>query len=206
MGKDRGKKEAERQARQREAELSERLAAAEKPTPVQSFLDQENLDFLEASSGRRGPLDVLAMPGMSPYAAQFAAESAEEQAGQERMGEGLVTMGSAGADPNLSALVRQNRADRRRQTAGANLARNYAAKNAEVRNSVLPLMSLTQNRNLSLASLATQRAESATERDMRRRMQPGVWDTFAGNFAGSLGSTLGSLGRPSGGGWSFGGG
>lgn len=150
--------EQARRAREQQAQATQYMQTAAPPDPVEAFINAENLGFLEDSTGKSGPVDVTRMRGMAPHYGLYNAAINRQNA--DKQGTGLMRMGQAGSNPNLAALISQNRGDRQRQEAGGQLENAFAMKNAEVRGSIMPLLGLGQNRRMGLAGMASGNANA----------------------------------------------
>lgn len=115
--------------------------------PLEAQWRQQQQDYLNwrSSDGR----DVAEAPGLSEYIQ--IGQAAQDRAKQERMGTGALQLGNAanaGHVANLKTL-RQNEAA---QDFGTGLERAQAMRHAEATGSVMPLASLTTNRNVAQAN------------------------------------------------------
>lgn len=189
------------QAAADQARFDEKLAVAAKPTPVQSFLDDENLRFLEATSGKPGtpPLDVGNLPGMAPYMNLYGPASEKQDA--ERMGTGLLQMGEYGSNPEYASRLKELGADRRERDRGGALERLFAAKNAEVRGSILPLISADLSRSLGVSGQAGSQVGQSAQNYAQFQPRPSFFSNLLqGGLNAGLGLATGglsSLSRPS---------
>lgn len=182
------------QAAADQARFDEKLALASKPTPVQSFLDDENLRFLEATSGKPGtpPLDVGNLPGMAPYMNLYGPAAEKQDA--ERMGTGLLQMGAEGSNPEYVSRLRELGADRRQRDRGGALERLFAAKNAEVRGSVLPLISADLSRSLGVSGQAGSQVGQSAQNYAQFQPRPSFFSNLLGSaIQGGIGLATGGL-------------
>lgn len=187
--------ELERQAAADRAAREQFIAVAAQPKPLETAYDQERLGWLNATSGKDGPIDVTKLPGMGPSYGLYDAAS-ERQEGQ-RMGIGALGLGAQNTNPGLGHLLRQQSEDQRQQDAAGGLENAYRLKDAEMRGSILPLLGLQQNRTMGLASLASGNASNATNQWASFRPEPSPWlKLLAGglNAAGQVGAAY--AGRP----------
>lgn len=170
-------KKANEQAASLAALAAKREEEAAKPTPLQAAEDASNLDFINWESGKSGPVDVLSAPGLAADVDLYRAATAADEG--DYGGQGLLSMGDAGsaAQPGLSSLIKQNRADRRKVVAGAGLADALRSRSARAHGYVLPSSSLTQSRTMGLASLGAGRADSAQERAARLALGSGFFNS-----------------------------
>jgi len=115
------------------------------------------MDWLDWSEGKKGPIDVTKAPGLGPSLDLYSRAKAGEQG--ERMGIGALRMGVEGSNPNLTSLLREQRqAHRERDAAGA-LEQAVAVNQADATGSIMPLVSLEQNKRMGLAGLASGAAQ-----------------------------------------------
>lgn len=169
----RRQQELERQAAADRAQRDALIAVAAQPKPLETAYDQERLGWLNATSGKDGPIDVTKLPGMGPSYGLYDAAS-KRQEGQ-RMGIGALGFGAQNTNPGLGALLRQQSEDQRQQEAAGQLENAYRLKDAEMRGSVLPLLGLQQNRTMGLASLASGNSNQATNTYANFRPAPSIW-------------------------------
>lgn len=165
--------ELERQAAADRAARDAAIATASQPRPLETAYDAERLGWLNATSGKDGPIDVAKLPGMGPSYGLYDAAS-KRQEGQ-RMGIGALGLGAQNTNPGLGQLLRQQSEDQRQQDAAGGLENAYRMKDAEMRNSVLPLLGLQQNRTMGLASLASGNSAQATNTYANFRPAPSFW-------------------------------
>lgn len=168
-------KKAEKLAEEKEAQSAQFMAQAATPSPLQTAEDKSNLEFLDWESGKSGPVDVEKAPGLNPYLDLYRASTAANEGTQE--GQGLITMGAEGSNPELAALIKQNRADRQKQVAGGALADAYRQRSAAAHGYVLPSSSLTQGRQLSLAGLSSGNASDAWRRYQQAQQSSGFFNS-----------------------------
>jgi hypothetical protein len=166
--------------------------------------EQESNDWIDATSGKNGPLDITKLAPMNPALDLYRASTAANDG--DYGGQGLLSMSGEGsaAQPGLAMLIKQNRADRQKQVAGGALADAFRQTDARERGAIGSLLSLQQGRNMGLASLTGGMTDAARSRWAGYTPRPGFFNQFGSSFAQSLGQTLGSFGRNSQGGWSVG--
>lgn len=173
-------KEKQRRLEQQQAEDRARqqqlITAAAQPKPVESALETEQLSWLNATSGKDGPIDVTKLPGMGASWGLYD-QAANRQQG-ERMGIGALRLGAQGANPNLSRLLQEQSANERQQSAAGQFENAYRLKDAEMRGSVMPLLGLQQNRSMGLAGLASGNANASTNAWANFRPQPSFWQNL----------------------------
>jgi hypothetical protein len=165
--------ELERQAAADRAARDAAIAAASQPRPLETAYDNERLGWLNATSGKDGPIDVTKLPGMGPSWGLYDAASQRQQG--ERMGIGALRMGAESSNPGLTQLLRSQSDDQRQQQAAGQFENAYRMKDAEMRGSVLPLLGLQQNRTMGLASLTSGNASNATNQWASFRPAPSIW-------------------------------
>lgn len=179
MGKNSDKKkqqELERQAAADRAQRDALITTAAAPRPLETAYDTERLDWLNATSGKNGPVDVTKLPGMGPSWGLYDAASKRQD--NERLGIGALRMGAESANPGLTQLLRSQSDDQRQQAAAGQFENAYRMKDAEMRGSVLPLLGLQQNRTMGLASLASGNSANATNAYTNFRPAPSFWQTL----------------------------
>lgn len=193
MGKNDGKKAAEEdrrradeQQRKYEALLNTQLQTQQKVDPLEERLKTGNMNFLDAVEGKGAdgatkPFDIRdSRLGMAPNLALF--DSAVNRQDDDRQGQGLLTMGQATSNPNLTALLSEQRKARAAQDAGGGLERAFQLRNAEVRGSALPLIGIGQQRNATgLGAIsniyggAANRYQDASGRYQELASRPSFW-------------------------------
>jgi hypothetical protein len=214
MGKDKGKKEAEaernRAAAERaamQAKLDAAIQVQQKPAPVEDKINTQNLSFLNAVEGKGDdgsstPFDIRDKRlGLAPNLALF--DSAANNQDSERMGTGAIQMGLTSSNPNLTALLSEQRKGKAQQDAAGGLERAFSLRNAEVRGSALPLIGLGQSRNATtLGALggmyghASQGYQNAQSNYLDQASRPGFWSQLALAGIGAGGAAAGAyLGR-----------
>src|ERR1051325_3851121 len=184
MGKDHGRKEAEQQSRERELQAQQQIEQANKPTPLQAQLEQDDLDFL---STIKSPTFDIRDPklGLNPYLALY--DSATKNRADERAGSGLLKLGTNSANPNITARLNRQADDRRVEEAGGALEGAFRRRNAEVTGSALPLIQTDVNRNLNLASLTSGRADNSWNNYYNIRRMPTAWESVRDQFSRGAG-------------------
>lgn len=215
MGGNKGKKEAEAErnrAAAERAEMQRRLDAAiavqQKPAPVEDKINQQNLSFLNAVEGKADdgtstPFDIRDKRlGLAPNLALF--DSAVNRQDDERAGTGAIQMGLQGSNPNLAALLSEQRKGRAAQDAAGGLERAFSLRNAEVRGSALPLIGLGQQRSATtLGALggmygqSNQNYQNAQNTYIDQASRPGFWSQLAlAGIGGAAGIAGAYVGRP----------
>jgi hypothetical protein len=191
MGKDHGRQQAEQQAREREVQAQAQITQANQPTPLQSQLEQSDLDFL---STIKSPTFDIRDPklGLNPYLALY--DSATASRNVERKGSGLLQLGTNSANPAIAANLNRLSDDRRRESAGGALENAFRQRTAEVTNSAMPLIQTDVNRNLNLAGLTSNRADSSWGNYFSIRKMPTAWESFRDNLARGAGQAAATAG------------
>lgn len=202
MGKDSGKKAAEAERTRAAAEkaamqakMDAAIAVQQKATPVEDKLNAGNLSFLNAVEGKGDdgsaqPFDIRdSRLGLAPHLQMF--DSAVNRQDEDRAGTGAIQMGLQGSNPNLSALLSEQRKGRAAQDAAGGLERAFSLRNAEVRGSALPLIGLGQSRNsTTLGALggmygnASQGYQNAQSNYIEQASRPGFWSQMLTNAIG----------------------
>lgn len=142
----------------RRMELLMTQAAA--PRPVETALEKEQLNWMDQTSGKNGPLDITSLTAMKPNLALYDAASKRQQG--ERMGIGALQMGANGANPMLGQLLRQQSDDQRQQDAAGGLENAYRLTDASMRGNMLPLLGMQQSRSMGLAGMASGNSNQST--------------------------------------------
>jgi hypothetical protein len=137
------------------------------------------------------PFDVMNAPGFAPQLGLYRRAKAGQDA--QRMSQGLITMGSNSASPEYVANLKAQRDAQREQDAAGALQESVALRDAEVNQSALPLMELTQSRNMGIAGLRTGQAQQSQGMWAAYRPRPGFWNQMGGAFAQGVGSAAGQL-------------
>jgi hypothetical protein len=165
-----GKKQAARQtalANQLQSQANQSLQQAAKPAPLQDYLSGLNLDFLKEVHAP--DFDVTASKSMSPYLSLYqnsiAAKNSDDDAGR-----GLFQLGSEGA---TNPYLKEYQNARRQQAAAGQLSDAFNRAYADAEGSVIPLSSLSQQRNLSVAGLANSASENAWARALQAQRSAG---------------------------------
>lgn len=202
------RRRAEEERRRYEAMLQTSLQNQQRVDPLEERLKQGNMNFLDAVEGRGAdgatkPFDIRdSRLGIAPNLALF--DSAVNRQDEDRQGQGLVTMGQIGANPNLTALLSEQRKARAAQEAGGGLERAFQLRNAEVRGSALPLIGVGQQRNaIGLGAIsniyegAANRYGNASRQYQELASRPSFWQQLA--LAGIQGAAGVGAGMASGG-------
>jgi len=206
MHKDKKESQLQTYATEDRAASNAAITAADQP----SALEQMRLgritkwnDWKNSTGDYAGrPLDVTQAPDMNLQLGLFNRAKAGQDA--ERQGEGLITMGANAISPEYAGLLREQRAAHREQDAAGGLEDAFARKDAEMSDSELPLISLANSRAMGIAGLRSNQAQQSQSIWAGYRPAPGAWGNFKNALASTLGTTLGTFGRNSQGGWSVG--
>lgn len=202
------RKRADEERRRYEALLNTQLQTQQKVDPLEERLKTGNMNFLDAVEGKgedgtAKPFDIRdSRLGLAPNLALF--DSAVNRQDEDRQGQGLLTMGQATSNPNLTALLSEQRKSRAAQDAGGGLERAFSLRNAEVRGSALPLIGIGQQRNATglgaLSSIyggAAERYGNASRQYQELASRPSFWQQLA--LAGIQGAAGVGAGMASGG-------
>ena len=152
------------------------MTQAQTPKPLETALDTQSQDWLDATSGKNGPLDVATLSAMKPNLSLY--DNAVQRQQGERMGIGALRFGAQNTDPGLGQLLRQQSEDQRQQAAAGQLENAYRVTDAQMRGSVLPLLGLQQNRSMGLASLASGQSQNSTNQYANFRPAPSFWQNL----------------------------
>lgn len=173
----------QQQYQQSLAQSNALLASLAKPSELQTRLEQEDLNFLDDTSGKNGPMDIYKVRGMEPYLDLY--NHAKEGQTQERFGEGALTLAGDGSS-GWGKLMKEHRAAQREQDAAGQLSNAFAVKNAEVRGSALPLINAGINRASSAAGVASNNAGQAGNiwMNYRQTQRPSFWSQLLGGIQG----------------------
>lgn len=141
-----------------EALFDKYFGQAAAPDPLTEEMRSQDLNWLETTGGKRGPIDVSKL-----MPAQMALyERAKLGQNQDRQGTGLLQMGMQGSDPGLVAKLNSQRASEREQEAAGTLEDAFHTKDASVRGEALDLSRMKIGKDLGLAGMAGGRADNAT--------------------------------------------
>lgn len=181
------RRRADEERRRYEALLNTQLQTQQKVDPLEERLKTGNMNFLDAVEGKGAdgastPFDIRdSRLGLAPNLSLF--DSAVNRQDEDRQGQGLLTMGQATSNPNLTALLGEQRKARAAQDAGGGLERAFQLRNAEVRGSALPLIGIGQQRNAtglgaisSIYGGAADRYSNASGRYQQLASQPSFWE------------------------------
>lgn len=170
------------------------MTQAETPDPLAERLRTQRMLWLDATEGKNGPVDVTKLEGMAPYLDLYNRGRAKREG--ERQGIGLLRMGVNASNPDLAARLAEQRGAEREQEAAGAFSNAYNMKDAEMRESIMPLLGLQQNRDMGLAGLSSSNYNNATDQYVRmlnRPRQPSIWGSILGGALGAAGS-IGSAG------------
>lgn len=163
--------------RARAAAREERLiAVAERPDPLAERVRSSRMSWLDAVEGKNGPVDVTKMEAMAPYLDLWNRSRARRDG--ERMGTGALRLGAANQNPEIGARIDEANQLTREQDAAGELQNAFNMKDAEMRQSVMPLLGLQQSRDMGMAGLGVQsgqNAQSAYAQWLNRPRQRSPW-------------------------------
>lgn len=202
------RRRADEERRRYEALLATSLQNQQKVDPLEERLKAGNMSFLDAVEGKgeggvAKPFDIRdSRLGLAPNLALF--DSAVNRQDEDRQGQGLLTMGQATSNPNLTALLTEQRKARAAQDAGGGLERAFSLRNAEVRGSALPLIGIGQQRNATgLGAIsniyggAADRYGNASRQYQDLASRPGFWERLLFQGVGAAGQVGAAYaGRP----------
>ncbi len=154
------------------------------PSPYEQALNKEGLDWINATNGD-APLDITKLPGMAPYVDIYNTAAARQQG--QRIGTGMMSYGSAFANPTMLAALAQQEQAHRQQDAGAQLSNAFAMRNAEVRGSALPLINIGETRLANKAGTTAQMANADAQRWAQHQIRPGFWAGLLNNMTQGAG-------------------
>ncbi len=167
--------------RTRAAAREERLlAVAEKPDPLAERVRSSRMSWLDSVEGKNGPVDVTKIEAMAPYLDLW--NKSRSRRDGERMGTGALRLGAANQNPEIAARISEQRQTEREQEAGGNLENAFRLKDAEMRESYMPLMGLQQSRDLGAAGFGVQASQNATSaygQWLSRPQRPSFWGQLA---------------------------
>lgn len=165
------KQQAEDRARQQAL-----MTQAAQPKPLETAVDTQSQEWLDATSGKNGPLDITTLSAMKPNLSLY--DNAVNRQQGERMGIGALRLGAENTNPGLGQLLRQQSEDQRQQAASGQLENAYRTTDAQMRGSILPLLGLQQNRSMGLASLASGQSQNSTNQYTNFRPAPSIWQNL----------------------------
>lgn len=141
-----------------EALFEKYFGQAAAPDPLTEEMRGQDLDWLQTTGGKKGPIDVSKL-----MPAQMALyERAKSNQDYDKQGTGLLQMGAYGSDPNLVAKIKEQRAAEAQQAAAGQLENAFHTRDAQVRGEALDLSQMKIGKDLSLAGMAGGRADNAT--------------------------------------------
>lgn len=157
----------QQQAAQQQQQFFQQAAA---PDPLAERMRASRLEWLDQTEGKNGPLDVSKLDGMAPYLDLYNRGRAKREG--ERVGIGALQMGVEGQNPELAARIAEQRSTEREQDAAGAFENAFRMKDAEMKDSVMPLMGYQQDRGMGLASLASSNSNSAQDRYLQMLTRP----------------------------------
>jgi hypothetical protein len=140
------------------------------PDPLTERLRASRLEWLDATEGRSGPLDVSKLKGMAPYLDLYNRGRAKREG--ERVGIGALQMGVQGQNPELAARIAEQRSTEREQESAGAFENAFRLKNAEMTDSVMPLIGMQTSKDMGLASLASGNSNAAQDRYLQYLLRP----------------------------------
>jgi hypothetical protein len=173
-GPSRSEREAEERLRQQQAaslqQQNQFFAQAAEKDPLAERMRESRLKWLDATEGRSGPLDVSKLEGMAPYLDLYNRGRARREG--ERVGIGALKMGLDASSPELASRIAEQHDTERQQEAAGGLENAFRMKDAEMKDSVMPLMNYQHDRGMGLASLASGNARSAQDAYLQMLLRP----------------------------------
>jgi len=140
-------------------------------SPLELQREQESLDWMNQTKGPE--FDVTKLNALTPQLSLYNHAKAGQEG--ERLGIGALRMGQMGDNSGLAALLASQQQAHREQDAAGQLENAFAAKDAEMRGSVMPLLNFQQGRSMGLASLASGNANNSTAAWANFRPAPSFW-------------------------------
>jgi hypothetical protein len=194
-------KKQEELRRQQEADrlrALEREQQAAAPKPVETAIENEQLGWLNQT--KAPDFDVTHLNALTPQLSLY--NHAKARADSQRMGIGALRMGMGEGDGSgLSSLLASQQDAHREQDAAGQLENAFAAKDADMRGSVMPLLGLQQNRTMGLAGLGNNASQNSTSQWASFRPRPSVWQNLLmAGVQGAAGVATGGVSQ--GGRWS----
>lgn len=168
-----GKKSARQQtalANQLQGQTNQAFTNASQPNPLQTALERQNLSILNWADGTSGPKDASAFPdqtGMSLY------NNAVQHRNQDRAGIGILRLGAGSENPDYLAMLREQQANEQQERAAGDLENYVTGRVAAARGESVPLINLTQDRQMGLASLSSGNSNNAWSRALQAQQSSG---------------------------------
>lgn len=197
MGGGPSREERDYQSRLREREASavetqnRLMERAEKPDELAERIRGTRMKWLDAVEGKAGPFDVTKLEPMAPYLNLWNRSRTRRDGA--RMGTGALRLGVANQNPEIAARISSQQEIEREQEAGGALQGAFNLKNAEMTESLMPLMSLQQSRDLSLAGMGSNNVASATDAYAQWLSRPkprSFWSELALGGVGAAGNMI----------------
>jgi hypothetical protein len=162
------------------------------PDPLAERMRTSRLKWLDDTEGKNGPLDVGKLEGMAPYLDLYNRARAKREG--ERVGIGALKMGLDASSPELAARIAEQRDTERQQEAAGGLENAFRTKDAEMKDSVMPLIGMRQQKDMGLASLASSNSNSARDAYLQMLLRPKKTPFWQSMLAGGMqaGATLGA--------------
>lgn len=182
--------QAEDRARQQQY-----MTTAAAPSALELSQQKETQDWMDATSGKNGPLDITSLSAMKPNLALY--DNASRRQSGERMGIGALQMGAQNTNPGLTQLLRSQQDDQRQQNASGQLENAYRMTDAQMRGNIMPLLGLQQNRTMGLAGMASNSSQNSTNQYANFRVQPSFWQQMLMQGMGAAGQAAAAyVGKP----------
>jgi hypothetical protein len=168
--------------------------AAYQPTPLETRLSTDSMNWLDFVEGKNGPVDYTKAPGLVNLGMY---DEAATNRFAERTATGGLQMGADGANATAVALRKSQLADQMGERRGADLVTAVRAKDASVRGEIAPfLISTAEGRMGAKMASAGGQASSARSAYASAPVSTPWWQTalvgglgaagsyFSGGFAG----------------------
>jgi hypothetical protein len=157
--------------------------AAYQPTPLETRLSTDSMNWLDFVDGKNGPVDYTKAPGLVNLGMY---DEAATNRFAERSATGGLQMGADGANSTAVALRKQQLTDQMGERRGADAVNAVRAKDASVRGEIAPfLISTAEGRAGAKMASAGGQASSARQAYASVPQQVPWWQTV---IAGGLGA------------------
>lgn len=193
-----GKKAAKEQgklAQQQQAQTTQLIQQAQTKSPLELQREQEQLDWTRDTTSPS--FDVTKTAALNPYLSLY--QNAVANRNEDMAGTGILRLGTNQQNPNTAASLNRLLDERRRESAGGALAQAFAAKDAEMRGSLMPLLGLQNSRNVAVAGISSNNSNDAWRRYLQANQSAGFLNSNLFNqiMAGArTAATMGGGGAP----------
>lgn len=182
----RKQEELRRQQEQDRALFTQTFQQANTKSPLEQAREAEDLKWLNWSSGKDGPVDIMRAPGLGVARSLFDYGRARRD--DPKQGVGVLRLGLNSTSPEYAANLAEQSQSRREEDAAGRLENAVALKDAAVRGDLGDLMRLQTSRNMGLASLAGNQSGGSTGLWASFRPRPSGWATLGQALLGVGGS------------------